>query len=53
MAATANWIEWLVRKLSCCGLSIQLLVTKEYNLLYINFEKFWIELEAWILAYDH
>jgi len=33
MEAIANSIEWLVRKPYCCGLSIQLLVTKEYNLL--------------------
>jgi len=32
MAAIANSVEWLVRKPCCCGLSIQLLVTKEYNL---------------------
>jgi len=28
MAAIADAVEWLVRKPYCCGLSIQLLVTK-------------------------
>ena len=39
MAAIANSVEWLVRKPHCRGLSIQLLMTKEYNLLQINFSK--------------
>jgi len=33
MGAIANSVELLVRKPYCCGLSIQLLVTKECNLL--------------------
>ena len=39
MAAIANSVEWLVRKPYCCGLNTKWLVTKEYNLLQINFSK--------------
>jgi len=33
MTAIAKSVEWLLRKPYCCELGMQLLVTKEYNLL--------------------
>jgi len=34
--AIAKSVEWLVRWPYCCGLSIELLVTKKYNLHFVH-----------------